>query len=591
MTPLFLKFWAGSGNCYIYDVPTNEIIQAGGVVCAIIDDFGILDTHELIEKHQSLGEDSVRRALVELEQLQFDGILREHLPRLCSKAGQVRCDGLEQRFDEFLENQRRLLILELTQKCNLACEYCCYGHHYLQSGQRRESVLPLETAQRVIRDFVNHRLKRCSIGFYGGEPLLEFELLKQVVCFAEECAGQRGMKPEFSVTTNGTLLTDERIHFLVEHNFSVVVSIDGPKETHDRYRVFQDGLGGDGRRGSFDIVIKNVRRFAELYPDYGRRGFAITLTAISDVDAIDSVLRDLQPYYPSMSATFVRDIPHVDQENTGTVIGRIGSFGKLPCEVGGCGRESLSHQSDKDSSESMDGQCATSSAPLQTVPEFCNWTQEWWHRYSSSCHNFRTRVCEHTNPNLLQNSFPVSYRLFAGTMRNLHTRRITRWPVRVNFGYLCYPGAARTFCSADGLLFPCERTETGDLFKLGDAENGIDVERALRLTEKLRVLSDCGNCVSKRTCSFCPAVVVESGDSGMPDALTFQAECRQRIGSIYTALSEYVALMEANQGAADSIIGSNDSDDDWLGKVEFLLDEEQQKSEVELEVEELEEMV
>ena len=89
--------------------------------------------------------------------------------------------------------------------------------------------MSLTTAKDAIRDYFGHPQCNGIVTFYGGEPLLEFDLLKQAVLFAEETGHQTGINPDFQVTTNGTLLTDDRIRFLVDHDIFVTVSLDGNK--------------------------------------------------------------------------------------------------------------------------------------------------------------------------------------------------------------------------------------------------------------------------------------------------------------------------------------------------------------------------
>ena len=78
--------------------------------------------------------------------------------------------------------------------------------------------------------------ERVIIGFYGGEPLLEFELIKKCVKYARK--ELKGKQINFALTTNATLLNDEIINYFIEHSFIVTVSIDGPKEMHDDERRF-----------------------------------------------------------------------------------------------------------------------------------------------------------------------------------------------------------------------------------------------------------------------------------------------------------------------------------------------------------------
>ena len=70
-----------------------------------------------------------------------------------------------------------------------------------------------------------------------------------MVAYAKEVAAKKGIKVEFSISTNGTLMTDEKIHFLVAHEFAVSISLDGPKESHDRYRIYRNDRHPERRGG------------------------------------------------------------------------------------------------------------------------------------------------------------------------------------------------------------------------------------------------------------------------------------------------------------------------------------------------------
>lgn len=95
------------------------------------------------------------------------------------------------------------------------------------------------------------------LGFYGGEPLLEIELIKKCVDYIQK--NVEGKRITFGITTNGTLLTGEVLQFLYDNDFSITISLDGPKEDHDACRKFANG------KGSFDIVVKNISEAKRLY--------------------------------------------------------------------------------------------------------------------------------------------------------------------------------------------------------------------------------------------------------------------------------------------------------------------------------------
>ncbi len=123
------------------------------------------------------------------------------------------------------------LELNLTFNCNLICDYCfirCKSPHERMS---------FSTARRAI-DLLMERAAwpGVNITLIGGEPLLEFKLIEKIVPYAEQAAWKRNLAITWSVTTNGTLLNEEILKFFARHGVSILLSIDGGPETHDRFR-------------------------------------------------------------------------------------------------------------------------------------------------------------------------------------------------------------------------------------------------------------------------------------------------------------------------------------------------------------------
>jgi uncharacterized protein len=143
------------------------------------------------------------------------------------------------------------LSLAIAQKCNLGCSYC-----YAQQGEFGGTAknMPLETANQAVDLLVAGAEPgaKLNLAFLGGEPLVNRPVLQKVTRRAAEMARQRGLKMTFSITTNGTLLTEVDAEFFEEFGFAVTVSLDGPGEVHDALRPYKSG------RGSFDRVMANV---------------------------------------------------------------------------------------------------------------------------------------------------------------------------------------------------------------------------------------------------------------------------------------------------------------------------------------------
>ena len=148
------------------------------------------------------------------------------------------------------------LVLNISHDCNLRCRYCyAGGGNY---GGSREMMSP-EVARQAV-DFLfkeSGSRKELQITFFGGEPLLNLPALKETVEYARRAGAGLGKAVEFSLTTNGTLLSDEVTDFLVAANIGVSVSMDGPPEIHDHWRPVQGG------GGSYAVLYPKVKRLLE----------------------------------------------------------------------------------------------------------------------------------------------------------------------------------------------------------------------------------------------------------------------------------------------------------------------------------------
>lgn len=122
--------------------------------------------------------------------------------------------------------------------------------------------MSFELVKRGIDFLYNHSMncEVVNVAFYGGEPLLEFELIKKSIEYAKEIF--RTKKIIFSLTTNAVLLTDAMMRFFRENDVLLTVSLDGPQNIHDKSRIFANG------KGSFEIVYRNLCYFKENYLEY-----------------------------------------------------------------------------------------------------------------------------------------------------------------------------------------------------------------------------------------------------------------------------------------------------------------------------------
>jgi uncharacterized protein len=168
------------------------------------------------------------------------------------------------------------LVLNVTNKCNLACTYCYeYGEDKLVDTRygTQPKFMSEDTAEQSVEMLLaeSKGQKVAHLTFFGGETLLNFPVLDKTVAYARRRAAEEGKRVEFSLTTNATLLTPDVIRWLADNHIGVTISIDGPKPVQDGLRVFHNG------RGTYDVVLPKIK---ELLATHRTRpiGARVTLT-------------------------------------------------------------------------------------------------------------------------------------------------------------------------------------------------------------------------------------------------------------------------------------------------------------------------
>lgn len=176
------------------------------------------------------------------------------------------------------------IVLNVNTGCNLGCTYCYKEDLAIPARGERMNV---GTATRSVDLLLTQAAQRDRVGivFFGGEPLTNVPLIRQVVEYAERRAEEMHKRVDFSLTTNATLLDDGLIDFFNAHRFGISVSIDGPRAIHDRHRRT---VGG---RGTYEVVSRKVRRLLDRYTSKPV-GARVTLTrGTTNVEEIHDHLR------------------------------------------------------------------------------------------------------------------------------------------------------------------------------------------------------------------------------------------------------------------------------------------------------------
>lgn len=464
----------------------NQYYMLDGVKCEILpiskESFWYLN--EVLSEKKEFAEDKLPNE--ELKLLLLKGYL----------ATQSNVEKIQHAYTKYLHYfmQRKLskITLQVTQNCNLRCKYCVYSEE-TNKKQRSHSQgdMSFETAKAAI-DFLLARSidsKNINISFYGGEPLLAFDLIKDVVAYSEKVF--KGKKISYNMTSNGTLLDEEKIDFLIEHNFSLMISLDGSKEINDLNRVYPDGSG------TFDSVMEKIHFIQEKYPDLSEKlSISMVMDPSNDFDCINSIELDGKDFKPlNLNAAIIDTDYGYDS--------------------------SLNYSEDYIWKFEYNIFLALMS---------------YWGRYS------------------IEKISSISRSVVQRTLNDLHkfenSPAIKNCDVPSG---PCIPGQMRLFSDINGNLFPCERvSETSEAMKIGSLKEGFDLEQIKyllnfsQLTEK-----ECKNCWAFRYCNQC-AKKADDGTKGLSKELKLR-NCRDSKAAVYGEVMQYLIIQEIPKYYGDQI--------------------------------------
>lgn len=348
----------------------------------------------------------------------------------------------------YVNGQTKQMTLQITQDCNLRCDYCVYSGKFdnrCHSHKRMDFLV----AQKSIDYLYLHsnKLDEVIIGFYGGEPLLEYKLIKEIIGYARKKFIHKNI--QFVITTNGTLLTLDKVEFLKQNNVKVTISLDGPQHIHDRSRVFESG------EGSYSIIRKNIEEILKHFPDFKRNiSFNVVLDPTNNYEDVidyfenDKMYKGISVLINSMDVSGLPDRENaldnfVIQKNYEHTYFLLALLDKIKVEK-----------------------------------------------------NIRT--FEYMKTNIM------------GIHNNLSHSRIMSGKAHPSGP--CIPGVRRLFVTTEGKLYPCERVPEDNIVCLGDLESGINIEKAKQIINLGYLLTeDCKNCWALNHCTICVRDIIERG--------------------------------------------------------------------------------
>lgn len=394
----------------------------------------------------------------------------------------------------YIANSVDSILLQVTQDCNLACQYCIYSQNY-KTRNPSHKKMSWATAKAAIDYLLAHSRDKedIYIGFYGGEPLMNFNLMRK--CF-EYLDVHSTKNVHFTMTSNATLLTKEVVRTLVKYDVSILVSLDGPKEVNDSARIF-----AENGKGSYDVVVRNMEYIKKEYPEYYKEN--ISYNVVLHEDGINEVDRYLQrePLLEGIPflANFLSDI-YTEKQT-----------------------------------------------------EISENSREYYEYELFLAYLIKSGKLKSTHKSML-----LSKRLAILEEFNSHQCERVRLPEKGHRSGPCIPGIQKLFVTADGKLFPCEQVnELYDATCLGDLKSGIDCQKAMKLLNLEQYTTEsCRTCWAYSLCNICLAGI-DSADGIIPESIEKRCDAsRQHAENLlkdYAALIELGYCFEKEKNVLASI--------------------------------------
>ena len=214
----------------------------------------------------SMFEQNDTAAIVAALSGKYEGVSDGEIAECCGQIAELKAQGqifTEDTFEPMAGALKaktsgviKALCLHIAHTCNLNCSYC-FASQGKYHGER--ALMSYEVGKRALDFLIENSGSRrnLEVDFFGGEPLMNFDVVKRLVEYARSIEKEKGKNFRFTLTTNGMLVDDDVIDFADREMSNVVLSLDGRKEVHDRYRVDYAG------NGSWDKIVPKFQRFVE----------------------------------------------------------------------------------------------------------------------------------------------------------------------------------------------------------------------------------------------------------------------------------------------------------------------------------------
>lgn len=413
---------------YIFDVNKNAILSVSDNIYNEIKNNLLVDKESSLEEINNLKRKGYLstnkpKKIVHPRTAMVKSVLKRNLPRIC---------------------------LQVTQNCNFRCKYCVYSEAY---DNRVHAIKHMDwnIAKKSIDFLIDHSQDTLNIdmGFYGGEPLLEYDLIKK--CMEYVINNVDGKMVSFTITTNGSLLNEEIVEEFLKYNTKVTISLDGPRDVQDTNRVFANG------QGTFDIVTNKIRGLCKKYPKLKENlNYSMVLDPKNGFSCIENFVKYDEELFDGTSV----------MSNT------------------------ISEYYRKDG---------------------ISYTENFLSEWEFSKFKYMLYLIGKLSNKYDSKIMSMVFLDIIAIMKSTREKYVQLGEIEHHSGP-CIPGQLRLFVTADGEFYPCEKvSENSKVMNIGNLENGFYYDKVEKLLNVGQLTeNECKNCFAIRNCGLC-AMVADTG--------------------------------------------------------------------------------
>ena len=394
----------------------------------------------------------------------------------------------------------RQLLIEVTDKCNLKCKYCGYGEFY-SNYDRRETCNQTFDNVKVLIDYLTNLWRSdynvshnntVTVGFCGGEPLLNMKLIQETIAYMESLHIDN-LRFSYNMTTNAMLL-GRYMDYLVEKDFTLLISLDGD-EYQSGYRVDKHG------KSSFTHVVGNIQKLKDTYPEFFEKNVHFN-AVLHDRNSVEGC-------YKSIHGLFGKR-PRVSELNTNGIIPeRVEEFVRMFNDKTESFKTALTHDPDiKDDFEMEDD--------------------------ASLAYHFMIM-------NYGGNRYSDYVDLFDSDRNGKYVPTGT-----------CRPFERKLFLTVNGKILPCERIgQECAIARLSDGKLNLDCSAVAKYYSSLykKIIKSCVHCNLKKSCGQCLFLLKEKNGQLICPGIETDAKLREKF-------SAFLTYAESNPGDYERLLSS-----------------------------------